>query len=268
MDNSTKRPAFSLSQEELFVILTYLKVPSLTGLDNRVLAELSEEQARLILGVAERALIARGFLVPGSEHRLGLEAAVLAMVGACATPEKSLIVTRSRPQAPPEAYFFHTARKMTVLHTTPMTAIHQFVMLEDLTALWRSAMNILALDASDAILKCPPGQLPEAFVSQARDAAQEKGGQEALKILSQTQLDSQTAEQFAATLANPTANTTLVFIEAATSKADGFTLLQGPNGTWLLKPVGNGSSIDKPVFLKPLAKDEISGEVKALVGLS
>ena len=119
---ATTSLSMALSQEELFVILAHLKAERLLGLESEILKGLSGDQISLVMGVAERALMARGFLKPGPENRLQLEPPVFAAVGACAFPETSLIVTRHRPDAVGENYFFHTSRKMIVMHTMPVTA--------------------------------------------------------------------------------------------------------------------------------------------------
>ena len=268
MDKKIERPAISFSQEELFGILTYLKVPTLTGLDIRVLAQLPEEQARLVLSVAERALIARGAVVRGPENRFQLETVVLAMVGACATPERSLIVTRNRPGLPTEAYFYHMARQMVVLHTLPMTAIHQFIMLEDQAAVIRSAMSIATLDATESVIDCPAGQLPEALLPRTRDAA-ETDAANALQVLAESNLDSRTREQLAQTFANLVSNTTFAYIsqqQSPESKAAGFTLLTGRNGAWLLKPLDGHRAPEKFVSLQPASQADIEKMLKEILG--
>lgn len=260
--------AVSLSQEELFVILGYLEVSSMMGLDGSVLDDLGEDRIRLVLGVAERALVARGFLAPGESDNFKLDPTILAIAVTCATPEHTLVVTQNRPDKLAQAHFFHTARKMVVEHTIPASSIHQFIVLKDREAMVQSALSILAPDFQDA-LSCPCGRVPEYLVTQARDAALQGGQAAALSVLAQTKLEPVTAEQFSLTLAHPLANATMVYIEHQEQGemfADGFTVLQGTNGAWILRPVEDSSLSEEYVLLKPASTAEISQEFKMLVG--
>ncbi len=256
-----------LSQEELFVILAYLKVKSLMGLDPRVLDDLSEKEIRLVMGVAERALIARGFLGRGGDQKMQLHPAILALVGACAAPEQSLIMTQARLQAFQENLFFHTARQMIVVHTIPLTAVHQFVMLEDKDGIAKAVLSALKLDDKPAP-PCAEGYLPDEMVTMARDAAQEEGQDAAEDVLSQSELPTNTAREFAASLAMPIANTTLVALRHRPEQdlAEGFTILEGANGLWLLKPENNlNGHADKSIALRPVSTQEVVAELKALL---
>lgn len=256
--------SIALSQEELFVVLAYLQADQLLGLELEIFKELSEREFRLIMGVAERALVARGFLKPGPENRLQLEPAVFATVGACAFPETSLVITRNRPNAPEENYFFHTSRKMIVMHTMPVTAIHQFIAVEDKTAIARAVLSILSM-GSLSKPKCMPGQVKLTALVNARDAAQEKGAKEAFRILSRASLEEKTAQELAATFAQPVANTTMAYIEHRLEgqPSDGFTILEGKNALWLLAPIE--SPKDELISILPVSYEDVVQRVKTLL---
>ena len=260
-------PAFTLSQEELFVVLAYLKVDALVGLDNQILKSLSPEQIQLVMSVAERALISREFLSPDADNRLQLEKVVLAIVGACAAAETTLVVTHNRPNRPTENLFFHTARKMVVMHSMPVTAIHQFVALEEKSDIAKLVTAILNVK-EQSILKCPEGQIQDELITQARDAALESGKAKALEVLAKSKLEQSTAGQFATTLTSLVSNTTQVYIKHqknGDSAADGFTILQGSNGAWILKPIENDKTAEKYVSLKPTSPKEISEKTRSLI---
>jgi len=258
--------SIALSQEELFVILAYLHAENLLGLEPEIFKELSKDQINLVMGVAERALVARGFLKPGPENRLQLEPAVFATLGACAFPETSLIVTRHRPDAVGENYFFHTSRKMIVMHTMPVTAIHQFIAVEEKTAVARAVLSILSMDSLSKP-KCAAGQIEQAILVNARDTAQGQGSEEAFKMLSQTNLGKKTAQELAETLTHPVANTTLAYIKhnVEGQPSDGFTILQGQNALWLLAPVEGAKT--ELISILPVSAEDAARRVKTLMKL-
>jgi len=252
----------SLSQEEVLAVLAYLEAPSLVGLETEILQGLGDDERRLVLGVAERALIARGFLRPGADNRLELAPEVQATVGACAFPEESVIVTRSPVNAIQEKYFFHCSRRMVVLHVIPMTAIHQFVALEEKQDMLKAMLSILSL-ADLPAPACPPATLEQETLLAARDAA-EKGTEAALALLSPAGLEDVTARELARSLTTLTASTTLVRV--AQKEAAGFTLLQAENGAWVLSPQ-NGEGENHRVLAVPASPDEVRQRVRTLLGL-
>lgn len=256
-----------VSQEELAVILRYLDADSLLGLELEVFEALSTDQVTLVLGVAERALIARGFLKLGPDNRFQLAPAILAVVGACAFPETSLIVTRNRPGNPGEVIFFHTSRQMIVMHTIPITAIHQFIAVEEMAAVAQATLSILDLDLSLGRLTSRPVQMEQAVLMEARDSAEGGNAAAAFRVLSQAKVDEGAARELAETLAHPVANTTLAYIEhdATGVSTDGFTLLQGEGALWLLTPV-EGSATEL-VSISPVSAEEAVQRVKALLRL-
>jgi len=240
MNSNQQKIMFSLSQEELFVILTYLKVNSLMGLDSAVLTELSEQQVQIVLGVAERALIAREFLVVDKEGRFQLNPAILSVIGICVKPTRSLIINYDRPDYPTECFFFHAGDSTMVGHTIPMSAIHQFFVLENKDIILKSVSELLALNSQKSPMQMEDFvQLPQPLITQARDAAEEGGIEQAISVLSKTSLSPSFTKAFATSLTNPVANMTFVSLAHYSEKedyADGFTILQGSNGFWILKP--------------------------------
>ncbi|NUM45015.1 MAG: hypothetical protein HUU38_09930, partial [Anaerolineales bacterium] len=130
MENpSSEMLTFYLSQEELFTSLAYLRLPGILGLDGSVFDQLTPEQTRLSIGIAERALIARCFLtVQPNEQQLQPAPILLAALLTCARPQHTLIVTRHRPDQTFN-YFFHTVNENTIFHTQNFPGVHQFIRL-------------------------------------------------------------------------------------------------------------------------------------------
>lgn len=259
--------SFAVSQEELFVILAYLKAKSMVGLDPEIFKGLDEKQVRLALGVGERALIARGFLTHGSNHHLQLEPPVFATVGACAFPETTILITRTRSKALAENYYFHTSRKMIVMHTIPMTAMHQFIAVEEKSAVTKAILSILDLNSIPA-QPYPEGKITRAVLGKARDATLESGSEAVLEILSsQDKMDRETASALAETLAHPVANTTLAYVEKQGETTDGCTILQGEEALWLLSPTNDRDDENALVSVRPVSSLDATKHITALLRL-
>ena len=255
-----KAISFSLSQEELKILLAYLEASELIGLDPEAFQLLSEKEMQLVMGVAERALVARGFLKPG-ENRLKPEEIVHAVVGACVSPETSLILSRHYSKAYVESYFFHTSRKMIVLHTVPIMAIHQFIALENRDAVVRAAVSVLQMGES-ASPQCPAGDLEQDVLIKAKEISEKRGVDGGKSVLSKTSLDPSTVREFSNTLASFVADTTFAFIKHSSQKesANGFSILQGSNGTWLLIPGEKGR-----IGIQPVSSKDVFTKVMTLI---
>ncbi len=251
-----------LSQEELFVMLNYMGVTDLLGLDFNVLKELTEDQIKMALGVAERALVARGFLIPKVE-RLTLADVPHALVRTCTNPETSLLISCHYPERVEENYYFHLARKMQVLHTIPVTAIHQFIALESLNAMLQSALSTLQL-GNPPVLKCESAHISDEVVTQAQEASQQ--GKDVLKILKASGLNQSVAREFATTLKEPTLNHSIAFLRHTSngnSDVDGFALLGGKNGLWLMYPEDQAADEEqKMIFVQPVTPQEVAQKLK------
>ncbi|MCA9934556.1 MAG: hypothetical protein H6662_06320 [Ardenticatenaceae bacterium] len=251
----------SLSQEEVFVVLAHMGMRQMLGIDGGIFQSLTKEQVELAFTVAERALIARGFLKPGEDAKLQIDPVVLSIFATCTVPDTSLIITRSEPEMAAIAFFFHLTKQLQVGHTSPASGIHQFTVYAEKTAVSNIIHNILQLDSQEK-LPCPSGELAETAVTQARDAAVDSGMEGALAVLQQTDLADETQKQFAQTLSSPKANTTFVHINHKIDKdnqADGFTVLEGINGLWILKPASGDD-----VSLQPVSAAEAEQLFQAL----
>ena len=252
---------FAISQEEALVILAYLGVKELMGLDMSVFADLSDEQRILLLGVAERALYPRGFLVTAPDGQLQLAEAVNSLVRACTNPDASLVMRSSYPERPAEEFYFHRARKLSVLHTIPLTAIHQFMAVENRGALARAALSTLNI-AGLPELSCPGGKLSQAALDAARQTALEQGEAAAVEALTDAGLPRATAQVLAKTLAGGGLNHSVLFAHHEGGKnvrLEGFALIGGPDGVWMLKPLDEPSG---QVEVRPTGAAEIGQLLK------
>lgn len=257
----TKPLSVALSQEELFVAMLHLKAKFFPGLDLQRFQELDENQINLMAGVAERALIARNFLKPGADGDGQLEQKIAGLLKACLSADRSLLVRHVRPQAGSEEYFFHVFRSMYVMHSIPITAIHQFIATDDRNAVPRAVVSILHIpDLPKA--ECPQGKIQLSLFEQARDLALEKGAEEARTILVQAGLEAPTAGEVAKTLAAPLANTTLARIEGQ-QDGRGFSILQGKHAVWQIEPLEE----EEWIAIRPVSANEAVQVVKEIATL-
>ena len=256
--------SMTLSQEELFVAMIHLKAEQFPGLDLEVFKELDETQTSLMVGVAERALLARGFLKPDKKGDLQLEPAINGLLAACVFPDKSLFVNRTRPEAGTEEYFFHAYRRMFVMHSIPVTAVHQFIAVEEKDATARAVLSILNL-ASLPKFEGNRGQINLTIFEEARDVASEKGVEEALKVLSRTELDKKTARELALTLVGMVANTTFAYIDHHDNgqPPQGFTILQGKKALWWLEPIEDVR--EELISILPISSEDVIQRMKAFL---
>lgn len=253
--------SIALSQEELFVAMLHLKADSFPGLDLERFQELDEKQTGLMAGVAERALIARNLLKPGAEGNWQLEQKLQGVLRACLSADRSLLVQHTRFQVADEEYFFHAFRKMYIMHSVPITAIHQFIATEDKDAVPRAVMSILHL-ADLPKAKCAQEKMRLLLFEQARDLALEKGAEAAKEVLVQAGLEASSAVELAQTLAVPLANTTLARIENQQT-GRGFSILQGKNAIWQLVPLEE----DDWIAIYPVSTKEAAQIVQEIAAL-
>ncbi len=258
--------SFALSQEELFVAMLHLQLEQFPGLDMEVFKPLNKEQLSLLIGVTERALLARNFLKPGQDGTLQLEMLLRGVLLACLFPDTSLLVRHTRPDAAAEEYFFHSYRKMFILHSIPISGIHQFIAVEDKQAIPRAVFSLLSLpDRPHPAFEAGTTRL--SLFEQARDVALERGIEAAMQVLSQDGLTEALAQELAVTLSDPIANTTFVYIAHKNSNlAQGFTILQGKNALWWIEPAGEDEQ-DR-ISISSLSSEEIIRRLRELLRYS
>ena len=264
-----KRPSsVALSQEELFVLLGYLKAPSLMGLDGKILDQLPPSEARAVLKAAERCLVARGHLQPASDHRFTLLTEITGLLATCITPEVSVLVNHNRSEHLDEQLFIHHLRKMTVLHTLPLSGIHQFIALEKKNASLQVITSLMKLSDKNEF----QGRAGEIFSSQimvAREYAQKNRKEECVDILVKGGLKKEFAEKLAVTLMNPLSSTNVVMIRHGKNfnEGQGLNVLQGGNCIWLLRPQDYDSQERRPVEVTAVSSQQVLDALKQMINL-
>lgn len=255
-----KNISFGLSQEEVLVVLSYMQVKNLLGLDWNIINELSENQLNMAMGIAERSLIARGFLMPDIGHKFKLTDVVHAVVRACTNPDHTLTINCKFSSRMEETYFLHTSRKMAVLHSIPLTAIHQFLALENKESLARSAFSALGLPESK-MPDCSQSQVSEDALNKARELFETGSEQEVVEALVNGGLDPHTASIFIKSMKKPILNHSIIHIihvPNAKEKLEGFGLLQGENMLWMLRPLENDSRPNGVIELTPTLPQNVA----------
>lgn len=169
----------ALSHEELYLILRLLRAERIPGYDltwvqTRPDGTIPEESERA-LEVATAALMARGYLVPGpapaegEKIRVDVPSPVLALVGACAFGEYSMLLSLHRAQARSDVYL-HELRGLGVAHTFPLPAVHQFESLAGRAGVLALIDRALGLDEQPGV-PLDDGRAAAPVVEQARDYA-------------------------------------------------------------------------------------------------
>lgn len=167
---------FSLSREELLVIMRTLGAPQLPGFDLAWAAMSADgvpspaTQAKM--EVAMRDLIARGVLAlaqPGSARPLEMAVPVAAAVGACAFGDDVIFLSLNR-RTNRTVLYLHEYRGVAVAHSTIATDIHLFQALNGRVGLLQAIDELLEL-ADQAAPPVPAGVAYTVHVLRARDAA-------------------------------------------------------------------------------------------------
>ncbi len=226
---------FTLSRHELLVILDTLNADTIPGLEEDPLGPLDEAQERLARTIAQRALVARGYLRWGDNEPVLLRWVGDAVATCIRAPEMLMIYHRP-PAAAPIQYYVHIIDGRAVVHIPSQQVLHFFSI--------QPSRNDL-LDRIDDIVNIPadlPGGqtkyiLPEATFIQAREQAQAGQLQAAQQTLEQAHLPSNRAAAFLATLTRNPALTVFQHLKAIsadeTQKAD-FTVIRDDQSAWLL----------------------------------
>ncbi len=226
----------ALSREELLVVMAYLNARELPGYDMKWTEEMSKEDLEKISEVAERALFARNFLARDKDQKVYVNPLVFSAVGACVIPERSVILWQVKPGKSFEQYYFHVSRKMNVIHFMPHSMIHQFVAVEDKKQLVRSLLGVISLPTN--LTKAPQMSfaIPFALLDETRQLAKGLELNKVSELLSSYFMDKEGCRLFTDALVNPISYTTITQIDHKTNHADDFSILQGHDSLWNIKP--------------------------------
>lgn len=222
------------SAQEMVFLASLLGADMVLGVDDPFTGwladEIEEAWPRVRAGLAERR-----FIEVQDDDNVVMDVAVAALVGTCAFPEASFVLTVTPAGGTADARYFHLTRHLAVEQTREADG-YRLTALEDGQAVFARITDLLGLQNQPAAPGAA-GELLEEHLTQASSLAGESGGKEAQRVLQQAGLDAGTAAVLAETLAHPVRNAALVALarrETAWEVA-GLGLLEGQNGLWRLR---------------------------------
>lgn len=229
----------ALSQEELLVALLSGGLPALAGhddLEGRVFGELPAQHRPVLLAAGERALAARGFLMPGAAE-LALDPILFELLASCARPSRTwLIMYQQRGEADQTTYVHEAA---TLVAHTERLGLHQFVELggrSDLRTLLAGLIEVEQISGGMGLR----GELTEETFAQAA-ASQEPAASLRAK-LEAGGLDGPVATALAAAMIGRTAITVCALFKHERQPAlrEIFTLISASPEAWAVWPADQG----------------------------
>ncbi len=247
-----------LAREELLLILRMLRAPVLAGLDDDPAGVLSLEQQSLALAVAGRALRARELAQLREDGELAIHTALLAAVGVCAYPQKTVFVYHWPANADAVIrYFGHVRENEIVAHTRPADVLHLF------TRLPAPAHLVTQLFAACGWEDGPTGaaqdfSVPAAVFADVRRLATEGAVPGAVALLRNNRVAADSARAFVMTLAEAPRLSIIQMRKQGDGRiqAHDFTLVQNSQRSWLVtnQPSDNAG----PIAVKTTDRAEIS----------
>ncbi|MGC8857008.1 MAG: hypothetical protein ACP5QU_09425 [Anaerolineae bacterium] len=232
-----------LSTEELLLILWLLNVPTLPGMGGNPFGEASEEQIAAALSSAERSLRARRLIGKTEKGKIQMDEVVMALVGTCAVPEFSVVLTQEAPDTGRVIHYFHATKLLAVEHSNPEPGIHVFEALPDANVILTRLEELMQL-AKQGAPSAKPVQTTMSVLQRATQAAQ-RAAREAKTILIEAGMERQTATTLSQTLTHMRRRSAVVAIHnlrEASSSSDGLVILEGENSLWAMQIDGENDS--------------------------
>ena len=239
--NDTDALAFALSQEELYVLLLYLKTPAPIELENfeaQVLESIPADYRNGCLQIVERSLTARQYLVPTPEQKLEPNPAVAQVIMACTQPEHSWIVMHRTRDQEGQAYFFHQQGELFVSHSLPLPLLHEFFVFPSHQPLQQNLLALIPADGLQAT-NCEGGVISQ-NTFQSITASGLAGKNDITQALTAEGLASATAELLTASLVNYRTLTLITRLihpspGAAAQPESGATIITAAQTLWVLE---------------------------------
>lgn len=256
----TKSFSAKFSQEELLVVLLKYRLPLILGMDQK-LVNFPRDVLEIVLKAAERALIARDIITPGKDGKPHIDPVALMMISTCASPERTIICTCVRPDQKLDTHLVYRTKGSIVAHDAYSEGVHVLTALPDLKTAQEwivSQINLRHLSQ----LQCDGGEISQTDFSELREMAlQNRTGQIESRL--DGLVDEQTADLLSQTLEHVISLTAIVSIKNSPEEShdDGFSLLEGINGLWLLTSAENQTIMK----VKPAGFDDFMQELKRLM---
>jgi hypothetical protein len=232
-----------LSTEELMLVLWLLNTPTLPGIGGNPFGGWSPEQISAALDSAERSLRARRLVSKGEGGQLQMEQVVMALVGTCAVPEFSIVLTSEAPDTGRIVHYFHATHLLTVEHSNPEPGVHLFEALPE-TSMIQERLEALAQIDQQPAPQANPTRLAVGILQETTQAA-EKDPQKAAALLTNAGASKETAQELSNALAHVRRRSVFASVQRlrdAHPSSSGFVLLEGPTGFWGMQIEGEDAS--------------------------
>jgi len=227
-------PAITCSTQEVVFLASLLGADTLLGIEDPFMGWLADEIEEAWQQV-RTALAERRFIEIQPDGSVVMDVAVAALVGACAFPEASFVLTVTPAGEAADVRYFHLTRHLAVEQMIAAEGC-QLTALENAQAIFTRVTSLLGLHEQQAAPGAG-GVLLEERLAQVRALAGESGVEAAQTTLRQAGLDADTAAALAETLVCPVRNGALVALarQEITWGVAGLGLLEGQNGLWRLR---------------------------------
>lgn len=253
-----------LSTEELLFLLWLLNTPSLPGMGETPFGNWTEQEIAAALASAERSLRARRFISKNGEGQIQMEQVVMALVGTCAVPEFSVVLTCEAPDTGRLVHYFHATRFMAVEHSNPEAGIHLFESLPGAEAILKRLEELMHLNRQPAP-RSAPVKISLELLQRATQAASENAAN-AVPVLLSGGVGEHEAQELGKTLAKVRRRSAVASVRGfrdSSPSSDGFIILESENGLWAMQVLGEPSPGE--AYLVPQSAAEVRQRLKELL---
>lgn len=238
MTTTSATATFTLSQEEVYFLLSQVRARGMLGIDPAPLAAFDAEQRQTVLAAAGRALQARGIIAPGADGELLLDAAVRATIHAAAfAPSSISAIARKAEQPAFDTYIVHHAEPIWVEHTQPAPGLHQLTLAVALPDVQSHLEQLLGV-ADQSAPPAEPFTIDQAELEHIQAVAAEAGA-DLPALIAAAGVDLPTAGLFADLLTAPRDS---AIVQATDRRSEGeeeqtltITVLHNQHGFWLMQ---------------------------------
>ena len=238
MNTMSDTVTFTLSQEEVYFLLSQVRARGMLGIDPAPLAAFDAEQRHAVLNAAGRALQSRGIITLGDGGELLLDAAVRATIHAAAFAPRSISAISRKANHPAfDTYIIHHAESIWVEHTQPAPGLHQFTLAVALPDVQARLEQLLGIDEQRAP-SATAFTIDQAELERIQAAADEDGSNLHALIVA-AGADLPTATLFADLLLGPRDSAIVQVIERRSEgeeeQTTTITVLCNQHGFWVIQ---------------------------------
>lgn len=226
-----------LSRDELLYLLSLLGTETLPGIDPDSMGDLTPEQRRLAHEIALRSLRARELAQQRNGRDVAVHNALLAALGVCAYPQKTLFVYQwSAGVETPMRFFAHIRDQEVVAHTRPEVDLHLFSRLPSVNYLVTQLLAFCECNTMPAT-QSTNIMMAKGDFAEVRRLAQAGSSAAALDLLLQNRLPSISAQSLVNTFsAAPRISLVQMLKQVGEAvQMQELTLVQNPQYAWLVE---------------------------------